>query len=160
MILTEEMLVNTYETYVSKFIDGDTLDMNINLGFDTYVIRRIRLINIDAPEINSTKTGSEERRKGEVALYTLQEWFYNQTPPFYLQAEHKGLYGRWLGEIWREVVEESLNDYLISKGYYNSGWSWAVQKTLIEEWYASPNFHRYGKDNFLGNESAVTNKRS
>lgn len=153
MILTEEMTINTYECYISKYIDGDTIDLNINLGFDTYIIRRIRLEDIDAPEINNTKRNSTENKAGQVALGWLKIYFDAATPPFYLSAQNKGLYGRWLGTIWKAVGEDSLNAFLIEKGYYNSGWSWAVQKDLIEEWYKSPDFHRYGQHIFLDSDT-------
>ncbi len=126
--LTEELSYQCYEAQVSKYIDGDTLDMNVYLGFDTYVIKRIRLLNIDAPEMHNTKKESVEHKAAEVALYVLKEFMYQAEGTYFLFAEHKGLYGRWLGEIWRKVGEESLNDHLISKGYYNGGWSWETQQ--------------------------------
>ena len=48
LILTEEMLVNTYEAQINNLIDGDALDMSINLGFNTYIVRRIRLLKIES----------------------------------------------------------------------------------------------------------------
>lgn len=154
-ILTEEMQANTYECQIVKLIDGDAIDLSINLGFDSFIIRRIRLIDIDAPEIHNTPATSEENKRGQVAFNWLKMFLAEGGPIYYLQAGHKGIYGRWLGQIWRGVGQESLNDFMIDKGYYNNGWSWSVQEQLIEEWYSSPEWVRSGKNTRLGMDSEL-----
>lgn len=148
MILTEEIKSSCYEAYVAKFIDGDTVDMDINLGFDTFVIRRIRLLEIDAPEINNTSRQSEENKAGQVALLTLKKWFYDAGPIYYVLPAGKDIFSRWLSEIWHTVGQGSLNDEMKSYGYGNGNWSWIIQKNFVETWYKSEGWHNYGQENF------------
>lgn len=44
-----------YRAKVKKIIDGDTLDLEVDLGFDVYKIVRCRLARINAPEIKETQ---------------------------------------------------------------------------------------------------------
>ena len=135
-VLTEEMLGSVWQCTKINLIDGDTIDFNVNLGLGFFTNARVRLIDVDAPEIFGVKKTSEEYSRGMVAKQLVAQWFYGYGPTFYLQAEHKGIHGRWLGEVWRAVDEQSLNDYLISNYYSNGAWSWYSQEPLIEDWFA------------------------
>lgn len=48
-----------YDAVVTNIVDGDTVDMEISLGFSLTIKERIRLAGIDAPEVRG-----EEREKG------------------------------------------------------------------------------------------------
>jgi len=160
-VLTEEMLENVYQATILNLIDGDTLDLNVNLGMGFFVNARIRLLGVDAPEIFGVKKTSEEYSRGMVAKQFVAQWLYDFGPVYYLQATHKGIHGRWLGEFWRQVDESSLNDYLIDNYYSNGNWSWYSQEVLIEDWFernpvTAPGgqqlqaWHNWGRDIFRG----------
>ena len=160
-VLTEEMLDNVYQCQLIKILDGDTMDYTVNLGLGFFVNARVRLIGVDAPEIFGVKHTSEEYAKGMVAKQLVAQWFYDFGPTFYLQATHKGIHGRWLGEIWRQVDEQSLNDFLIDNFYSNGDWSWFSQEALIEDWFSRnpvtcPGgqnliaWHNWGRDVIMG----------
>jgi len=165
-ILTEEMATTVYQAQLINVIDGDTVDMHVNLGLGFTFNGRIRLIGIDCPEIYGVPKQSEERAKGEIAKLQTKEWFYNEGPTFWLQAEHKGIHGRWLGEIWKEIGQGSLNDYLITLGYSNNAWKWYSQEPLIENWFdrnpivspkgdTIPAWHNWGRPVFIGPSSVM-----
>jgi len=55
----------TYKITVDRVVDGDTIDANIDLGFDVSVKKRIRFMGINAPE--SRTRNAEEKVKGLAA---------------------------------------------------------------------------------------------
>ena len=165
-ILTEEMATLVYQAEMRNVIDGDTIDMHVNLGMGFTFNARIRLVGIDCPEMYGVKKTSDEWGKGHVARMEVAQWFYDEGPVFWVQAEHKGIHGRWLGEIWKEIGQASLNDYLISIGYGNDGWKWHSQEPLIADWFernpvTAPGgqelvaWYNWGRPVFLGPESVM-----
>lgn len=168
-ILTPEMAGAIYQATLIKVLDGDTVDLHVNLGLGFEVNARIRLVDVGCPEIFGVKSTSEEFGKGLVAKSHAAKWFYESGPNYYLQAEHKGIHGRWLGQIWKAIGENSLNDLLIDLGYGNDGWKWYSQEPLINEWFdrnpvTAPGgqelvaWYNWGRPVFLGPESVLLNR--
>ena len=52
-----------YNAKLDRVIDGDTVDAMIDLGFDTWVFKRIRLMGIDAPLDRDWETHKVPRYK-------------------------------------------------------------------------------------------------
>ena len=50
----------TYSANLIKIIDGDTIDAEIDLGFSTFVKKRIRFLGIDAPETRTRDLSEKE----------------------------------------------------------------------------------------------------
>jgi len=123
-----------YNAKIRNVIDGDTVDMQVNLGFGFLVNARIRFKGVDAPEIYGVKKESEEFKQGQIAFLEVKKWFFNPDEIYLLKAESRGLYGRWLGEIWKGELNESINDYLRSKFYKTKYWEWVHQEPLKEKW--------------------------
>jgi micrococcal nuclease len=56
----------TYRCIIDRVVDGDTVDVDIDLGFDTWLMRqRVRLVDIDTPEIRTLD--KVEKHFGELA---------------------------------------------------------------------------------------------
>ncbi|QYX33944.1 thermonuclease family protein [Sphaerospermopsis torques-reginae] len=100
---------------VQKIVDGDTIDADIDLGFDISLTKRIRLDGIDTPESRTTNT--DEKKLGLEA----KEWLKKQ-----LDNKHQILvktklpnstekYGRILGMLY--VDDVCLNDLMVAEGY-------------------------------------------
>ncbi len=112
----------TYPCAVRRVVDGDTLDLIIDLGFGLTLKHRVRLLGVDTPEIRGP-----ERPRGIVAAEFVGGWVYekgeNAIKEFPLivgvrkigRPEDK--YGRYLGYIVNPLSGESLNDRLIENGY-------------------------------------------
>lgn len=132
MILLNNHLKQIYKAELIKIIDGDTLDFKVFFGLGFFCNARIRLINIDAPEIFHVKKTDLEFLKGNIAKLDVKNWFYDSLPPYFINAEHRDLYGRWLGEVWKNVNEQSLNDYLIGRYYKSSYKTWKHQEPLLD----------------------------
>ena len=100
-----------YRAFVRKVYDGDTVTVDIDLGFDIIVHKqKIRLLRINAPEVRG-----EQRALGLKSRDALREKINGKWVTLKTQQDKKGKYGRWLGEIWLE--EECINDWMLSEGH-------------------------------------------
>ena len=105
--------LHTYKAKLIKVIDGDTIDANIDLGFDVWVKKRIRLYGINAPETRTTDL--EEKNKGLSSKERLVALMGQEGALFTIKSHGVEKYGRCLGEIW--VGEENINELLVLEGY-------------------------------------------
>ena len=111
----------TYKIYVLKVVDGDTVDAEIDLGFDIKVKKRIRFMGINAPE--SRTRDLEEKAKGLAAKDRVKQ-LLNGCENITLKSHGIGKFGRCLGEIMLDMVDGqekltlvSLNELLINEGH-------------------------------------------
>lgn len=91
-----------YHVTVTKVVDGDTIDVDIDLGFDVVLKKqRVRLMGIDTPE--SRTKDSEEKKFGLASKKHLKHLLSlgNVT----LISHDKGKFGRILGELWVNIKE-------------------------------------------------------
>jgi len=106
-----------YRCKLRKVVDGDTVDIDIDLGFGVWLNdERVRLSGIDTPE---SRTRDLEEKKYGLAAKAYVERFCDDAWLILKTKEYdaKGKFGRILGEIWRtsEFSDKSLNTYLIEK---------------------------------------------
>ena len=104
-----------YRCTVVKIIDGDTVDVDIDLGFGIWMHKeRIRLLGIDTPE--SRTRDKEEKKYGLAAKKYLTEML-NDEGGIVLKTKKdaEGKFGRILGELWRTTdnADKSINQYLV-----------------------------------------------
>ena len=102
-----------YSATLIKIVDGDTVDVLIDLGFNTTKKERVRLLGIDTPE-SATKDLAEKKLGIEAKEYITQ-WFTKNTP-FRLQTTKDDKYGRILG-VFTGLDGKTLNDILVQNGY-------------------------------------------
>ena len=87
-----------YNVSVVKVVDGDTIDVDIDLGFGmTYKKQRVRLMGIDTPE--SRTRDLEEKKFGKASKKHLKE-LLESAERVSLISHDKGKFGRILGEIY------------------------------------------------------------
>lgn len=104
-----------YKAKVVKIIDGDTLDLDIDLGFDIWHAIRVRLYGVDTPETRSTNI--EEKRAGNLAKDYVKNWFDTNGYDIVINT-FKGKtekYGRILAEVWDSKSEKCLNSELVKE---------------------------------------------
>ena len=111
-----------YKLKVTRVVDGDTVDGLIDLGFNTFVKKRIRLYGINAPETRTRD--AEEKKKGIECKKRLSDIIEDQENEVILKSHGVGKFGRCLGEIFLDMVDgqekitlESLNELLIKEGH-------------------------------------------
>ena len=102
-----------YSATLIKIVDGDTVDVLIDLGFNTTKKERVRLLGIDTPE-SATKDLAEKKLGLEAKEYITQ-WFVKNTP-FRLQTTKDDKYGRILG-VFTGLDGKTLNTRLVDEGY-------------------------------------------
>ena len=104
-----------YNCTVTRIIDGDTLDVDIDLGFSVKLIKqRIRMMGIDTPE--SRTRNLEEKKRGLISKqYLLDKCPIGST--IRLVSHDKGKFGRILGSIYTEASEQSINKIMCDEGF-------------------------------------------
>jgi micrococcal nuclease len=103
-----------YEYYVRKVenvVDGDTIDVLIDLGFDILFSSRVRLAGIDTPE-SRTKDLKEKALGLEKALKDAKSVVIKTE-----KMDSSEKYGRILGWVYINGDTVSLNDMMINDGY-------------------------------------------
>ena len=104
-----------YNAIVTRIIDGDTIDVNIQLGFDVVLYKqRIRLHGIDTPE--SRTRDKEEKVRGLISkAYVQEKCPVNST--IRLKSIDRGKFGRILGVIYEVDSNISINQKMCEEGY-------------------------------------------
>ena len=132
------MVEDKYErkAWLLRVVDGDTVDIQVDLGFQQYHTVRCRLYGVDTPEVYGVKKGSEEYLAGKEASAFTLEWlrenaehvqyptspedmgtYWEVTVRSYDGAPKFGYYNRWLVEIFPADGEGvSLNQALLEAG--------------------------------------------
>lgn len=102
----------TYNAKVVRVVDGDTIDVEIDLGFDIWHKTRLRLSGIDTPEVST--------EFGKVVRQYVKEALEGQLVTITTAKPDK--YGRYLAEVF--IKGNSLNQNLLKIGMalpYNGG---------------------------------------
>jgi len=108
-----------YKAKLIKVIDGDTVDLDIDLGMNCHHHERIRLLGINAPETYGVKKESEEYKKGFKAKARVLVLLKDRDLIVETYKDKKGKYGRYLAKIYfveKAGDEICLNDKLIEEG--------------------------------------------
>lgn len=106
MILPAKWVFNAH---VEKVVDGDTLKLNVDLGFRTWVMgENFRVARINAPEI----------RRDDPAGALAREWVEKQlTKPIQIHSSKHGKY-RWVIEVfYGDKFELNLSDEMVKAGH-------------------------------------------
>lgn len=131
-----------YKAKVLKVLDGDTVDIDLDLGFNIVLAnQRVRMAGIDTPE--SRTTDSEEKVRGQLSKKKLSDklpvgsWVKIETRK---SDSNDDKFGRILGVF---IMEDgtSLNQWMIDNNYavlYNG-----ENKELVQE------MHRYNKQKLI-----------
>ena len=115
-------------TEIVKVVDGDTIDVIIDLGFDLYKKERVRIAGVDTPEKRTRDL--EEKELGIDATNWLTEQLdsaIDGEDDLVIRTEIDGgfgKYGRLLGWLYIGEDTESINERMIREGYaweYNGG---------------------------------------
>jgi micrococcal nuclease len=108
-----------YRGVVIKVVDGDTVDVEIDLGMNIYTRQRLRLSGVNTPEIFGVKEESEEYARGMQAKIFVEERLLNKTVWFHTLKDKTGKYGRYLAEIYfqdDDGVHVAINKLLLEDG--------------------------------------------
>ena len=106
---------------INRVVDGDTIDVTIDLGFDLYKKERVRVAGVDTPEKRTRDL--EEKALG----YDATKWLTDKlesavsgSDDLVIRTElvgGVGKYGRLLGWLYVGDSDVSLNEQMIAEGY-------------------------------------------
>jgi len=102
---------------ITKVVDGDTIDADIDLGFDISLSKRIRLAAVDTPE--SRTADANEKKYGLES----KEWLKHKVENaknILIKTElpdSTEKYGRIIGHLFINDQDKSLNNQMIIEGY-------------------------------------------
>ena len=101
----------TYNVTVTRIVDGDTVDVDVDLGFGmVYKKQRVRMLGIDTPE--SRTRNLEEKYYGKQSKYFLESLL--KDADVRLVSHDKGKFGRILGELFiYGNMDKSVNQIMI-----------------------------------------------
>ena len=108
-------------TKINRVVDGDTIDVTIDLGFDLHKKERVRVAGVDTPEKRTKNL--EEKALGLDATGWLKaklEETIKGDEELIIRTELKGgvgKYGRLLGWLYVGDSDVSLNEQMITEGY-------------------------------------------
>ena len=108
-----------YECTIRKIVDGDTIDVDINLGFNTWINNeRVRLYGIDTPE--SRTRDLEEKKFGLYAKSVVDKYLpVGSKQVLVTHLDKVGKFGRILGEFriydGEQDRQTTINEYMIRK---------------------------------------------
>jgi micrococcal nuclease len=116
---------NKYDVKILKVVDGDTVDVDINLGFGVWITdERVRIINIDCPE--SRTSDKVEDLFGEAAKSRLKELLEHGDIKLITKEDRKGedmkgKFGRVLGdfEVYYHRQDRwcTVSDIMVEEGH-------------------------------------------
>ena len=102
---------------VLKVVDGDTIDVDIDLGFDISFTSRVRLAGIDTPE---SRTKDKEEKVLGLEVKDRLKTLISTANTVVIRTEKMNSsekYGRILGWLFLDGAEKSVNEALIADGY-------------------------------------------
>lgn len=97
-----------FKAKVLRVVDGDTLEMRIDLGFHTHTVRKVRLLGVDTPE-----RGQENYN--EAKAFTTSAVLGKDV---YVQTYQADAFGRYLADVW---YQEGDNEFRLSHELSNRG---------------------------------------
>ena len=103
---------------IAKVVDGDTVDVIIDLGFGLSKKERCRIAGIDTPE---KRTRDLKEKKYGIEATNFMTELLDKAENLIVRTEKDGKYGRMLGWFYCDNVNGSLNNLMIEAGY---AWSY------------------------------------
>jgi micrococcal nuclease len=102
---------------INRVIDGDTVDLDIDLGFSITISQRIRLKDIDAPETRTKNL--EEKERGLAAKVWLEEQL-SREGEWIIETYKEDKYGRMLGTLYLVGDSVTINEWMMNEGIAES----------------------------------------
>jgi len=101
-----------YRGKVLKVVDGDTVDVQIDLGFALSFKQRFRLYAINAPELRG-----EHKEAGKKSKEFLKGLIHGKDVLIRTYKDRQGKYGRYLAYIYSYDDEVCINDVMVKEGH-------------------------------------------
>ncbi len=107
-----------YKVEILRVVDGDTVDVRLDLGFNVWHKCRVRMVGINAPE--SRTRDLEEKARGLAAKEWLKLMLHDEMYDIQMQSEGTGKYGRVLGIFYKDMGKKkpsNINEEMVKQGH-------------------------------------------
>lgn len=103
-----------YRASLVRVVDGDTMELVVDLGFHIKHTVMVRLLDIDTPEVRGI-----QKVRGRAATESAIDWFEMNNDQLYVKTKKTGKYGRWIARIFRKNGDtlDYLHAHLIDNGW-------------------------------------------
>lgn len=114
-----------YKAHVKKVLDGDTIDLLIDVGFNMHFSGRVRLYGVNTPE--SRTSNPQEKIAGLAAKEFVENWIEENNHIVFIKTikDKNEKYGRLLAEVYNQDKTKCLNVEIVNAGlaksYYGVG---------------------------------------
>lgn len=102
----------TYRAIVDRVVDGDTYDVTVDLGFKIYHKIRVRLRNVDTPEV----FGSRASEAGRIAAAYVTNMILGKEVVITTYKTNAKSFDRWVADVTVDDYVD-LGTHLIAEGY-------------------------------------------
>lgn len=105
----DSSIENYYRGTVINVVDGDTVDIRIEMGFNIFAVKRFRLSGINAPEMSDSTNGIDSKSVMEKLILgkdVIVNTYY----------DHTDKYGRFLATIFSDDGQTNINETMIRLG--------------------------------------------
>ena len=108
-----------YKVDILRVVDGDTVDVRLDLGFNVWHKCRVRMVGINAPE---SRTRDLEEKKKALLQKNILKYIRKSDNDIQMQSEGKGKYGRVLGVFFwdKGKTPTNVNQLMIKEGHATS----------------------------------------
>ena len=103
--------LNHYRATLERIIDGDTIDVLLDLGFKVFTLQRLRLLAIDTPERGQPGYLEATHELAELLNPT------GRLQPLIVHTIRRDGFGRWLATVWVEGSDTSINEEMRRLGH-------------------------------------------
>ena len=98
---------------IEKVIDGDTVEVVLDLGFSLFTKQKVRVLGINTPELRSKD--ESEKQRALAAKRFAEEWFSSGS--FTVSTTKDDKYGRILGDFQKKGETESFSEAVLREGH-------------------------------------------
>jgi len=105
-----------YKAKLVSVVDGDTIEVIMDLGFYIELKERLRLAGVNTPEIFRVKKNSKEYKLGIKAKKYVEKRLQDNGNEFVVETKKRGKWRRWIAKIYLRDSDKTLNEELVEKG--------------------------------------------
>lgn len=123
-----------YNAVITNVVDGDTFDLDIDLGFHIWIRERVRLLNIDCPEKNA-RNGQDEKRAGlYVTEWAKRELSGRKVVITTFKTLRTDSFGRWLVNMYVDLDNSlaPIDDTYNARGFNKRHPNYNLDKLLAK----------------------------
>lgn len=114
-----------YDARCDRVVDGDTIDVTIDLGLGVLKRERLRLLGIDTPEVYG-RVEEEERARGKDASRFVRSFIEGRDIVIRTFKDRKGKYGRYLAVVFYHQAGQwfNVNKHIVENGHAVEAEGW------------------------------------